>query len=148
MATIATDGKETPCTEKAIEDMKHKIQPINPVLLLIFILTGIVLFGIVGLLFINQNDNVLPDTSNAVVSRVANLPEVQEFQQAVEANGRSTFSITIDSYPTEQEPYYTIQVSEFFPDHRTTFNWYRVDKATDDVSKLDIATDTWEQVEQ
>jgi len=110
-------------------------------LMFMLIVISVVVFGLVGW-------NMMRKNTDSIVNRVTQLPEVQEFKQAVEENGRSTFMVRIDRMPTDQEPFYSVQVYEIFPDHQTTFNWYRVDKVTNNVSKLDIVTDTWEQVEQ
>ncbi|KKR94708.1 MAG: hypothetical protein UU81_C0003G0007 [Microgenomates group bacterium GW2011_GWC1_41_8] len=79
-------------------------------LMFMLIVISVVVFGLVGW-------NMMRKNTDSIVNRVTQLPEVQEFKQAVEENGRSTFMV-------------------------------RVDKVTNDVSKLDIVTDTWEQVEQ
>lgn len=81
------------------------------------------------------------------VSLVSSLPEVREFKKAVEEGGRSKFGIAVDHGPSEDEPYYTIQVFEFFPDHRTTFGWFRYDPRSGDVYRQNIALDSWELAE-
>lgn len=78
--------------------------------------------------------------------KVALLAEVEEFESAVIKNGRSKFGIWVDSWPTLKNPYYTVQVFETFPDHRTTFNWYRVNQKDGKVYRQNIAKDTWEEV--
>ncbi|MCR4264164.1 MAG: hypothetical protein NUV98_05615 [Candidatus Roizmanbacteria bacterium] len=89
-----------------------------------------------------------PD-ANEVKARslVENSSEVQGFKKQVEKSGRSTFGVRVDRTPNEDEPYYVIQVYELFPDHRTTFNWYRVHPTTWVVERQELATDTWEQVD-
>lgn len=84
------------------------------------------------------------DNGQEEVTLVSQLEEVQEFKKAVEENGRSKFAIAVDR---QDESYSVIKVFESFPDHITTFNWYRVDNQTRKIEKLDIATDTWNEVE-
>lgn len=79
-------------------------------------------------------------------SLVEKLTEVQNFKKLVEKAKRSTFGVRIDRTPTTEEPYYVAQVYEMFPDHKTTFNWYRVNPKTWIVERQDLVTDTWEKV--
>jgi|SRR3989344_996518 len=74
---------------------------------------------------------------------VSQLSEVEKFKSDVEENGRSKFGITIDHRKGE---FTIIKVFESFPDHITTFNWYRVDNKTGKVYRQNLATDTWEEV--
>ena len=78
---------------------------------------------------------------------VETLGEVQTFKKQVQASGRSTFGVQVDRKSTTNELYYIVQVYEIFPDHMTTFNWYRVNPTTWVVERQDLATDTWEQVD-
>ncbi|MBI2617240.1 hypothetical protein HYW55_03850 [Candidatus Gottesmanbacteria bacterium] len=87
---------------------------------------------------INQSENG--------IERVSKLPEVVEFQQAVEEGGRSTFHVDIAKDPTADERFYLIQVFELFPDHRTTFGWYRYNPDEQKIYRNDIVNDTWEEV--
>ncbi|MBI4028889.1 MAG: hypothetical protein HY376_00810 [Candidatus Blackburnbacteria bacterium] len=77
------------------------------------------------------------------INLVSQLQEVQDFKKAVERSGRSKFAITTD----RQEGHYSIiKVFESFPDHITTFNWYRVDNKSGKTYKHDLGNDTWEEV--
>lgn len=77
------------------------------------------------------------------IKLVSQLAEVQDFNRAVEENGRSKFEIAVDH---QDKSYSVIRVFESFPDHITTFNWYRVDNKTRKIEKQDISTDTWIEV--
>lgn len=79
-------------------------------------------------------------------SLVEKIGEVRDFKKQVEKSKKSRFAVRIDREPTAAEPYYVAQVYEAFPDHMTTFNWYRVDPKTWGVERQDLATDTWEKV--
>lgn len=86
------------------------------------------------------------DESASATQAISTLPEVQEFRGEVERGGRSTFSVEIGAAPTGDEPYYTVQVFEIFPDHRSTFGWYRYDPKTGSIYRNNIVTDSWELV--
>lgn len=115
--------------------VKKKTPKVNRIIIFvsiaIFTLLGLFVFGIKG------------DNGQKGINLVLQLQEVQEFKKAVEENGRSKFSIAVDR---QDEPYSVIKVFEAFPDHITTFNWYRVDNKARKIEKLDIATDTWHGV--
>lgn len=76
-----------------------------------------------------------PIWEQRILSRISNLPEVKEFRQLVGENNKSTFNVRVAAYPTQDLPYYLIQVYEIFSDHQTTFGWYRYNPATDDLSQ-------------
>lgn len=71
---------------------------------------------------------------------------MQQFQREVLASRQSKADVFIDTYPNEDDPYYTVVVAEFFSDHRTTFNRYRV-SADFTVYRYNPAQDMWEAVE-
>lgn len=78
-----------------------------------------------------------------------NLKEVQKFKKEVEKNGRSKFDLTIATEPTREDSFYLIQVSEIFPEHRTTFRWYRYYPDTRKVFTQFLeraTTDNWDEV--
>lgn len=103
------------------------------------IIAGVSILIVLGLfMFRSQVDN-----GQGGINHVSQLAEVQSFKKAVEENGRSKFAITVDR---QDRSHSVIKVFESFPDHITTFNWYRVDNKTGKIEKLDIATDTWHGV--
>lgn len=67
------------------------------------------------------------DEAQKAIDAVAKIQEVQDFKKLVEESSRSKFSIEIGALPTKNMPYYLVQVFEIFPDHQTTFAWYRYD---------------------
>ena len=77
---------------------------------------------------------------------VEKVAEVIAFKKQVDIGDRSVFTVRIDRSPTIEIPYYVVQVYEIFPDHTTTFNWYRVSPKTWVVERQDLATDTWNAV--
>ena len=95
--------------------------------------------------FVYQKTQFLIDENNQSVELVSWLPEVAEFRKEVEENGRSKFGITIDH---KVGPYSIIKVFESFPDHTTTFGWYRYDPKMKKIFRNNIANDTWEEVER
>lgn len=102
------------------------------------IFTGVTILIVLGfVLFRPQVDN-----GQNAIPLISQLSEVQDFKKAVEEHGRSKFGIAVDH---QEGPYSVIKVFESFPDHITTFNWYRVGNKTAKVEKLDIATDTWNE---
>ncbi|MBI2442530.1 MAG: hypothetical protein HYV40_01315 [Candidatus Levybacteria bacterium] len=114
---------------------KNKAIQLNKVL----IFTGITIL-IISVLFLLR-----PQKNNGQegVSLVSGLSEVTEFKKAVEESGRSKFGITVDH---KEDVYSIVKVFESFPDHMTTFNWYKVENKTGKVYRQDTATDTWEEV--
>lgn len=77
------------------------------------------------------------------LSKTLLLKEVKDFKTLVEKNGESKFGIAVDH---QEFPYQVIKVFESFPDHITTFNWYKVDSNTGKIYRQDIPSDKWEEV--
>lgn len=118
--------------EKGVKKKTPKVNRVTVfVSIAIFTLLGLFVFGL-------KSDN-----GQKGVNLVLQLQEVQEFKKAVEENGRSKFSIAVDH---QDESYSVIKVFESFPDHITTFSWYRVDNKTRKIEKQDILTATWIEV--
>lgn len=88
----------------------------------------------------NQENIQLPEVSvsndeaQKAIDAVAKLKEVQDFKKLVEENGQSKFDIEVAALPTKETPYYLIQVFEIFPDHQTTFAWYRYEPKSEKVT--------------
>jgi len=80
------------------------------------------------------------ETNQKAIAAVLNLQEVKEFKQAVSDNGKSTFQIGMEGFGGEE----VVVVFEFFPDHRTTFNRYRVKNGQ--ISRYDVLEDKWVNV--
>ncbi|MBI4067313.1 hypothetical protein HY407_02925 [Candidatus Gottesmanbacteria bacterium] len=95
---------------------------------------------------LNGYDSREDEEANKALADVMYFPEVKKFQYDVFGNNQSKFSVYVDSSPSPQEPYYTVVVAEFFPDHRTTFNRYRVDLKNKDVFRYDVVNDTWDRL--
>lgn len=74
------------------------------------------------------------DEAQKAIDAVAKLKEVQDFKKLVEESGRSKFSIEIGALPVKEMPYFLVQVLEIFPDHQTTFAWYRYDPKSGNVT--------------
>lgn len=115
--------------------LKRKTPPINRTV----IFTSVAILIVLGLLLLRPQ----ADNGQTNIKLVSQLSEVQDFKKAVEENGRSTFGVTVDH---QEGQYSVIRVFELFPDHITTFSWYRVDNKTGKVERQDIVTDTWEEV--
>lgn len=77
------------------------------------------------------------------LSRTLLLKEVKDFKILVEKNGRSKFGIVVDH---QEFPYQVIKVFESFPDHITTFNWYKVDSNTGKIYRQNIPSGKWEEI--
>lgn len=92
-------------------------------------------------------DTVIASFDITPLRLVAFLPEVVEFKNAVEENGRSTFRIELEKFGPAGELYIVVRVFEVFSDHQTTFNRYRVDPKGM-VSRYNGVTDTWENIER
>lgn len=105
----------------------------------IIIFVSVIILIILGLFMFSFKENNGPEG----IKLVPQLQEVQEFKKAVEENSRSKFGITEDH---QEGQYSIIKVFESFPDHITTFNWYRVNNKTGKIEKQDIATGTWEEI--
>ena len=75
------------------------------------------------------------------MAAVLNLAEVREFQKDVFENSRSKFFIGTEAFGGSD----VITVFEVFPDHRTTYNRYRMQN--DQVSRYDVLEDTWVKVQ-
>lgn len=105
-----------------------------------FIFTGVAMLIVLGLILFHPR----VDNRQEGINQVSQLVEVQDFKKAVEENGRSKFGIAVDR---QDGTYSVIKVFESFPDHITTFNWYRVVSKTGKIERQDIATDTWSVVE-
>lgn len=100
---------------------------------------------------INGYDSRDDEGANKALASVLDLSEVRNFQKDVIENNQSKFSIFIDSSPPDEpqlavEPYYVVAVVEFFPDHRTTFNRYRIGKNDGKVYRYDVVNDRWDKI--
>lgn len=98
---------------------------------------------------LNGYDSRDDEAANKALASVLDLSEVRKFQKDVIENNQSKFSISIESSPPDEpqlavEPYYVIAVAEFFPDHRTTYNRYRVGKNNRKVYRYDVVNDSWD----
>ncbi|OGE31170.1 hypothetical protein A3C59_04150 [Candidatus Daviesbacteria bacterium RIFCSPHIGHO2_02_FULL_36_13] len=118
--------------DKSLRNKPHKLHRV-------VIFTLIAIFIVLGFLIFRSQERNEEREINAVLQ----LSEVQDFKKAVEENGKSKFAVTTDR---QEGPYSIIKVFESFPDHITTFNWYKVKGKTGKVFRQDIATDTWEEV--
>lgn len=99
--------------------------------------------------FAYQGIQPLSDGGKLGVRRVLSLKEVQKFKKEVEENGRSKFDLALAAEPSREDSFYLIQVSEIFPDHRTTFRWYRYYPDTKKVFTQFLeraTTDNWDEV--
>ncbi len=95
---------------------------------------------------LNGYDSRDQEEADKALADVMYLPEVKKFQSDVFGNNQSKFSVYVDSSPINEEPYYTVVVAEFFPDHRTTFNRYRVDLKNKEVFQYDVVNDRWDRL--
>ncbi|MCR4263151.1 MAG: hypothetical protein NUV98_00340 [Candidatus Roizmanbacteria bacterium] len=137
--------------------MKKKTQSKNQMILALIVLVSIVIIAIVGLNTIRKNKGSqkameatddtlqLSDDSDSIVNRVIQLPEVQEFKQAVEENGRSTFYAEVEDFASSDPNSTVIRVFEVFPDHQTTFNRYSIN-TQGTISRYDGVNDRWEVI--
>lgn len=106
------------------------------------VLPVLIVLGLVGVFLLisknikikNQGKNIQAprvgvsnNEAQKAIDAVAKIKKVQDFKKLVEENGRSKFSIAIGASPAKDTPYYLVQVFEIFPDHQTTFAWYRYD---------------------
>lgn len=91
----------------------------------------------------NVSDN---ESINKALGSVMNVVEVKSFQKDVFENNRSTFNIAIDRDPKGTGSYYVIAVFELFPDHRTTFNRYRVSQDDGKIYRYDGVNDGWDKL--
>ncbi|MFQ4145883.1 hypothetical protein [Chlorogloeopsis sp. ULAP02] len=68
------------------------------------------------------------------------LPQVQSKAKTIERLSKGTIRVAaaIGSYPTPEEPYYTIQVFENHIDYTDTIYWFRVLSPSGDIQVLDI----------
>jgi len=124
----------------------------------IFIGAGVIIVGFVLLTILKNSsqENRLQDSqatsgtqdsfsdegAQNAIELVHSLTEVKQFEEAVMVNNRSEFSIYVESGPQGDSPYHTIAVTEFFPDHRTVFNRYRVGE-DNTIFKYDVVSDSW-----
>lgn len=83
---------------------------------------------------------------NGALGSVMNVVEVKNFQKDVFENNRSTFNIVLDRDPKDTGSYYVIAVFELFPDHRTTFNRYRVSQDDGKIYRYDAVSDGWDKL--
>lgn len=95
---------------------------------------------------INGYDNRDDEGANKALASVLDISEVRNFQKDVLYNNQSKFSIFIDSSPTVEELYYVVVVAEFFPDHRTTFNRYKISRDDRKVYRYDVTKDSWDRL--
>jgi hypothetical protein len=81
---------------------------------------------------IEKADDINIITSGKAFDIVANLPELKEWQLLVSKSKVSSTHITMEDveHIDPNNTYWEIHVFEEFPDHRATFNWYKVDKTT------------------
>ena len=77
------------------------------------------------------------------LSKTLLLKEVKDFKTLVEKNGKSKFGIAVDHQELSSQ---VIKVFESFPDHITTFNWYKVDSNTGKIYRQDIPSGKWKEV--
>jgi len=111
-----------------------------------------VIQSIISSFKLNGYDSRDEEEANEALASVLELSEVRNFQKDVFENNQSKFSISVESSPVDepqlaQEPYYVIAVAEFFPDHRTTFNRYRVGKNNEKIYRYDAVNDSWDRLE-
>lgn len=90
----------------------------------------------------------LSDENQKILDSVFGLQEVKDLKKLIDENGRSTLGLFLNEYPTADNPNYTIQVYEEFPDHTATFNWYRV-STNGEISRQDFSQfDKWDIIHQ
>lgn len=109
------------------------------------LLLGIVAVGVAYFLTYkdaSQNN----DSANKAILSVKDLIEVKSFQEAVARNGKSEFSVSIEDNPSDGVPYYTVLISEYFADHRTVFNRYRVGADALEVYRYNVVEDSWDKL--
>lgn len=88
---------------------------------------------------------LIQNSGEKAIAKVSQLAEAKEFKMLVEENGRSSFAVEIAGQPEKDFPYYLVQVFEIFPDHRTTFGWYRFDPKTEVLWRQKLDGD-WEEI--
>jgi hypothetical protein len=80
-----------------------------------------------------------PDSTelDKISSIILQLPEVQALQKP---------ALMIASEPTEEEPFYTIQVGDNFDDRFVTQYWFHA-YSEDDIRFWDVRTDTEQKID-
>jgi hypothetical protein len=68
------------------------------------------------------------------------LPQVKRKAKEIEQLSRGTIKVgaIVDSSPTPNEPYYTVQVFEKHPDENVTIYWFRVLSPSGTIEVLDL----------
>ncbi|KOP27198.1 hypothetical protein AMR41_07610 [Hapalosiphon sp. MRB220] len=68
------------------------------------------------------------------------LPQVQRKAREIEklSNGKILVAAKVDSSPTPEAPYYTVQIYENHVDYIDTIYWFRVLNPSGDIQVLDI----------
>lgn len=94
-----------------------------------------------------KRDDAIVSFDITPLKLVASLPEVKEFKNAVEKNGRSIFRLNLEEFGPINEEYTVVRVFEIYSDHQTTFNRYRV-YPKGMISRYSALTDMWEDIER
>jgi len=78
------------------------------------------------------------------------LPQVRRKAREIEQLSKRTIGVAaiVDSYPTPNEPYYTVQVFEKHPNENVTIYWFRVLSSTGVIEALDLVNNQYIPLEK
>ncbi len=78
------------------------------------------------------------------------LPQVRRKAREIEQLSKGSIRVAamVDSYPTSNEPYYTVQVFEKHPNENATIYWFRVLSSTGVIEALDLVNNQYIPLEK